>query len=131
MSPVLIPPEVAALVLLAALMHASWGALAKGGGKPELDVALMYGVQTLVALAALPALPLPDPASWPWLGTAVVIHTFYVGFIIAAYRVGDLSHVYPIMRGTPPLMVAAASTLWLGETLGPWAWAGVALICGG
>jgi drug/metabolite transporter (DMT)-like permease len=61
----------------------------------------------------------------------VTVHLGYYTALAGAYRAGDLSHGYPIMRGMAPLLTAAASWLWFGEALSPAAWAGVLLICGG
>ena len=61
----------------------------------------------------------------------MVVHIGYYAAIAAAYRLGDLSHGYPIMRGVAPLLVALASGFWFGEALSAGAWTGVLLICGG
>jgi drug/metabolite transporter (DMT)-like permease len=61
----------------------------------------------------------------------VVLHVFYFLMLGAVYRIGDLSHVYPLMRGIAPLLVALVGTLWLGETLSVPMWSGIALICAG
>ena len=96
-----------------------------------LDTALVALSGTLVALPLVFLVPLPEAASWPFIATSVTVHLGYYTAVAGAYRAGDLSHGYPIMRGVAPLLVAAASVLWLGETLSPTAWTGVLLICGG
>jgi drug/metabolite transporter (DMT)-like permease len=53
----------------------------------------------------------------------------YFALLAAAYRKGDMSHAYPIMRGTAPLIVASVSASLIGETLSNGEWLGVALIC--
>jgi drug/metabolite transporter (DMT)-like permease len=83
---------------------------------------------SLIALAAIPFLPLPAAASWPWLGTSVAMHLFYYLALIGAYRHGDLSHSYPLMRGGAPLLVALVGPLVLHESLPATAWLGVCLI---
>jgi drug/metabolite transporter (DMT)-like permease len=65
------------------------------------------------------------------MAASVAVHVGYYATLAGAYRAGDLSHGYPIMRGTAPLLVAVATSLWLGEALSPAGWAGVLLICGG
>jgi drug/metabolite transporter (DMT)-like permease len=103
--------------------------------KSSRDVLLdMTVVISCGGLAAAPLLFLvapPGRASWPYLAATVVIHIGYYIALIGAYRAGDLSHGYPIMRGIAPLIVAMCASLWLGETPAPAVWAGVLLICGG
>jgi len=120
-------------VLGAALLHASWNAILKAGRDPLLDTALVTlagsVLATLVVLVA--AVPPPPAASWPYLAASTTIHIGYYVTLAGAYRAGDLSHGYPIMRGTAPLLTAAWTWLALGEALSPGALLGVLLICGG
>ena len=118
-------------VLGAALLHASWNAIIKAGGAPQLDTALVALSGTVVALPLALAVEPPAPAAWPYIAATVTVHIGYYVALAASYRVGDLSHAYPIMRGVAPLIVALASALWLGETLSAQTWTGVLLICGG
>jgi drug/metabolite transporter (DMT)-like permease len=118
-------------VLGAALLHASWNALLKAGSDPLLDTALVALSGTLIALPLAFFVAPPESASWPYLATSATIHFGYYAALAAAYKAGDLSHGYPIMRGVAPLLVALASAFWFGEHLGPAAWTGVLLICGG
>ncbi|MEW6690070.1 MAG: DMT family transporter [Pseudomonadota bacterium] len=118
-------------VLGAALAHAAWNALIKSGSDPVLDTALVALAGTVAALGLAAAVPPPAPASWPYMAASVTVHVGYYATLAGAYRAGDLSHGYPIMRGVAPLLVAAATWLWLGEALAAPAWAGVLLICGG
>jgi drug/metabolite transporter (DMT)-like permease len=84
----------------------------------------------VVAALILPFLALPAPASLPYLGTSAVLQVVYFALVAAAYRAADMSFAYPLMRGTAPLIVAAASGVLLGEVLSARALVGVALICG-
>jgi drug/metabolite transporter (DMT)-like permease len=118
-------------VLGAALLHAGWNALIKSGRDPLLDTALVALAGSLLALPLVFLVSPPEPASWPYIAASVTVHLGYYTAVAGAYRAGDLSHGYPIMRGTAPLLVAAVSWLWFGEALSPAAWAGVLLICGG
>ncbi len=122
------PIDVTVLVLGAALMHASWNAIVKSSPDKLLDTAMLAVGGGLVGLAALPFLPLPEPASWPWLTASVVLHFLYFLALIGAYQWGDLSHTYPLMRGVAPLLVALAGVLVLQETLTLPIWAGIVLI---
>ena len=118
-------------VLGAALLHAAWNASVKASEDKQLDTVGIAAGSGLLALALLPFLPAPAPASWPWLAGSTVVHILYFGFLAGAYRWGELSYVYPIMRGGGPLVVAASGALLLGEALRPAEWLGVALICAG
>jgi drug/metabolite transporter (DMT)-like permease len=123
--------EVMLLVLLGAALHATWNALVKSGADKLLDTALVVAGSAALAAAILPFLPQPAPASWPMLVASGVIHLFYFALVAAAYRAGDMSLAYPLMRGTPPLVVAVVASLLLGEALRPLGWLGLALVCGG
>ena len=122
------PVEVTLLVLLAALMHASWNALVKASPSKFLDVVAINGTSALVAALALPLLPPIDWTCWPWLAASVLLHQFYFAAVVGAYRFGDLSQAYPIMRGCAPMLVAIMGVALVGEQLTPMTWAGIALI---
>lgn len=115
-------------VLAAALMHASWNAIVKSGDDKLLDTTAMAAGAGLLAALCLPFLPLPDRASWPWLAASVVLHAGYFWGLISAYRHGDLSTVYPLMRGLAPLLTTAAVFVLIGETPGRYGVAGIAFI---
>jgi len=119
------------VVLLGALLHASWNVLAKSGGDPLIDTTLILLGGSVLAVVALPLLPAPARESWPFIATSSVLQVAYFWLVGAAYRSGDVSLAYPLMRGTAPLLVALASGLVLGERLGGGALAGVLIICAG
>jgi len=120
-------------VLGAALMHAAWNALIKSGREPLLDMALLTlaGSLLAIAIALVATVPPPSAAAWPYIAASTVVHIGYYATLAAAYRAGDLSHGYPIMRGTAPLLTAIGTWLALGESLSAGATMGVLLICGG
>ena len=118
-------------VLGAALLHAAWNAMLKGGSDTMLDMAIVVAASGLVVVPLLPFVPLPAPASWPYLGASLVIHIGYYTALVGTYRAGDLSHGYPLMRGVAPLLVAGFGAAVLGELPGAWMWLGILLICGG
>ena len=121
-------PGVVALVLLAALLHASWNALVKSGQDRVATMALVIGVGGLIGLAGLPFVPLPAPAAWPWLLLSVLLHQTYFATLLLAYRTGDLSQVYPVARGAAPLLVALGAWLLADEALSPAETLGVAIV---
>jgi drug/metabolite transporter (DMT)-like permease len=118
-------------VLFAALCHAGWNALIKVGLDPLSTTTLISIGSGVVAIAFLPLVGLPASPAWPWLVASVIIHLVYFAALIEAYRAGDLGQVYPIARGSAPLMTATATTLFVGENLSLIGWAGiVALVAG-
>lgn len=123
------------VVLFGAALHAGWNALAKAGGgadgDPLVDTSLILAAGALGSLLCLGFLPLPAPASWPFLLTSGVIHVGYFHLLAAAYRAGDMSLAYPLSRGTAPLLTALGSGTVLGESLGFWSGTGVLLTCAG
>lgn len=118
-------------VLVAAACHAGWNALLKLNLESLTATTLVAVASGLVALPVVAVLGVPHVAAWPYLAGSVVIHTLYYLALAQAYRTGDLGQVYPIARGTAPLMTALLSAFVLGEVLSLTAWAGVALLgCG-
>ena len=115
-------------MLLAAVMHATWNAFVKAGGDRLVIMALAMILASPFCLFGALFVPFPDPASWPYLVASIVIHSAYYGFLIHAYRHGDLSQVYPIARGAAPVLVAAAAWIWAGEALRPREMLGVAVV---
>ncbi|HYI69453.1 MAG TPA: DMT family transporter [Skermanella sp.] len=131
MTPATMSIQVMLLVLLSAFLHASWNAVVKSSSDKFLDIVLVTGGSALLSALVLPFLPVPDPASWPYAAASVVIHVGYFALVGAAYRVGDMSFAYPLMRGTAPVLVTFASGPLIGEYLGLGAWGGVLLISAG
>lgn len=119
------------LVLSAALLHATWNALVKAAGDRALviaAVAFMHAVGGAILIA------IGDPPareSWIAIATSTLIHYAYYALMFQAYRLGDLSQVYPISRGLAPALVAVGTFLLIGETLSPAGWAGVAAVSAG
>ncbi|KQZ26859.1 EamA family transporter [Duganella sp. Root1480D1] len=124
-------PSVVAIVLCGALLHAGWNALVKKGRDPFLSSVLVASGAGLISLPLLPFLAQPAAASWPYALASTIIHYAYYGLLAAAYRHGDMSHAYPLMRGSAPLLVALASVPLLGEHLSLTQYAAVACISGG
>ena len=120
-----------AAVMLAALLHAGWNAAVKGGRDSFTSMAAVVIGHGLPAALALAFVPAPAPESWPWIGLSIVLHFGYQCFLLSAYRLGDLTRVYPLARGSAPLIVAAVSVTVLGTVLSGLEWTAVALISAG
>jgi len=126
-----VPVHAIYIVLFAALMHAGWNAIVKGGGDKLLSAVMITSAAAAIAAAVLPFLAQPARASWPFIAGSVALQILYFALLAAAYRGGDLSHAYPIMRGTAPLIVAAVSAWLIGEAVTLARWLGIGLICAG
>jgi phosphonate utilization associated putative membrane protein len=122
---------IVAIVLFGALLHAAWNTLVKSSGDKELDIALVHALGAVVVLPVLALTGLPPPGAWPFIGASLVIHIAYYVTLTGAYRHGDLSLTYPIMRGTAPPLVALGSAALLGEALSLLAWLGVVGVAAG
>ncbi|WP_020474614.1 EamA family transporter [Zavarzinella formosa] len=123
--------DVAIPVLFAALLHAGWNALVRAGTDRVLDTARIAAGAALVSAPALVFLPLPAAESLPFLLASGIVHVGYFTMVAVTYRVGDLSLVYPLMRGTAPGLTAICAALLLGEWPRELGWSGVFLIASG
>jgi drug/metabolite transporter (DMT)-like permease len=130
------PLSALALVIAAALLHALWNVVAKKAGGSHHFV-LMSAVLVMLVWAPLGAwVAVGELARWGWREWALVwgsgfAHLLYFNVLLKGYRVSDLSVVYPVARGTGPLLSAMVSLLVLGETMGLGGALGVAAVCGG
>lgn len=110
-------PLVFFAVLGAAVCHATWNAVVKGGRDPFAIFTLTTTVTSLIGMAAAPFLPLPALEAWGWLALSSLIHGAYRLLLVRAYTAGDLGHVYPIARGSAPLLTAFGTTILMHETV--------------
>ncbi|KJK08996.1 MULTISPECIES: EamA family transporter [Pseudomonas] len=119
------------LVLVAALLHATWNTLIKFSGERLLVIASMDVVALVFALVMVGFVQFPPAEVWPWLLASALFEQFYRFLLIQAYRVGDLGLVYPLMRGLSPLVVLALTLTFAGEALSSQQIIGILLIpCG-
>jgi drug/metabolite transporter (DMT)-like permease len=115
-------PFIVGLVLLAALLHAGWNAMAKSGGTPQFSIASYRLVNAIWCLPLLFFFPVPLAASWPMLLASTIIQS---------YRSGDLSQVYPLFRGLAPVIVVLGAALMANEYLSAGAMLGIGLVSAG
>ena len=120
-----------AVVILAAILHASWNAMVKHGNDKFLSMSCVIFGHMMFGFAALFFVPLPDLVSWPYVLVGAVLHTGYQLFLLYSYRIGDLTQVYPIARGVAPLIIAFVSVVFLGVDLSGWQLLGVLFIGAG
>lgn len=116
------------VILFAAALHAVWNALVKDSSDTLLTTVLIASIAAAIGIVALPFLPPVAPAAWPYLAISAVLEIAYYALVAGAYANADMSRAYPLMRGTPPLIVALVSTLFLGMALSFTGWVGVALV---
>lgn len=113
-----VEPLIVGLLLMAALMHASWNAILKSDRSDRLATfGVIMTTGTAMGACAVPFLPWIEAAAWKFLVASVLIHVLYYTFLLKAYSYGDLSHTYPIARGMGPLLVALVSGRLIGEHL--------------
>lgn len=118
-------------VIGAALLHATWNALLKGGSDKLMAMTAVVLGHLPVALLALLWVPLPAAEALPYLLTGVALHVGYQFFLLGSYAHGDLTQVYPIARGSAPLIVVAVSVLLLGVQMSSMELSAVLLIGAG
>ncbi|MEU1037358.1 EamA family transporter [Streptomyces sp. NPDC005551] len=124
-------PLVAAAVLLAAVTHAGWNALAHRITDKLVGFTLIAGGGTLLGLAATPFVPFPAAGAWPFLIASAAIHVVYYVLLMRSFRLGDFGQAYPIARGSAPLVVTVLAAVFAHEVPDRWATAGIALSCAG
>ena len=121
-----------ALALLAAVLHALFGALQKGRFDPWVTRGAIDAHYALIAAPfALFVVPWPEPFMWPIFAGAVAIHIVYKVLQAKAYTRGAYAVVYPVVRGTGPLFTVLVAGAVFGETYAALQWLGVLLLSGG
>jgi uncharacterized membrane protein len=124
-------PFVLACVMCAAILHASWNAVLRGGSDRLWSMTLMMIAITCVTAVTLVFVPRPNAASWPYVITSAIIHTGYNLSLVRTYRSGDLGQTNPISHGSSPVLVALGAVVFAHETLGVVSSIGIALVSGG
>jgi multidrug transporter EmrE-like cation transporter len=122
------PLALASLMMIGSgSIHAVVNAIVKGGRDKMAGRALTDGSSALFMVPAIAFVPWPGSA-WPWLAASALFHAFYLFALIRAYQAGDLSAVYPVLRGTAPLITALVTIGVLHEGASLTQVAGIAVI---
>lgn len=124
-------PLVAAAVLAAAITHASWNAIAHAIRDQLLSFTLISGGGALIGALLACFVPFPAAGAWPYLFLSAVLHVAYMALLMRSFTLGDFGQMYPIARGTAPLVVTVLAAVLLGERPDAWATAGVAVASAG
>jgi drug/metabolite transporter (DMT)-like permease len=119
------------IVLLAAMLHASWNAMLHGNRDRFLSMTWMSIAIAVAASFVILITPMPLPAAWPYIVASGLVHIFYNVSLVRSYRRNDLALAYPIARGSSPLLVALGAALFAHEAMGPLHILGIAMISGG
>ncbi len=122
---------VALAVLFAALCHASWNAIVRLGGDKIISVTLLVTAAGIIAAPAILLFPPLPRAAWPYLIASVAIHLGYNAALAMSYHHGELTRVYPLLRGSAPLTTLAISLLLLDEAVEPGEIAGIVVLAAG
>ncbi len=125
------PIHLVLLVLFAALLHASWNALLRGGADRLWSMTVMCVAIAIVCAVAALFLSPPAPESWGYALLSALLHVGYNLFLVRSYRVGDLGQIYPISRGSSPALITLGAALFAGETITPGELLGIGLVSGG
>jgi drug/metabolite transporter (DMT)-like permease len=125
------PYHIILLVLFAALLHASWNAALRGGADRLWSMTIMCVAVAIASVVMALFLQAPAPASWFYAVLSAVLHVGYNLFLVRSYKVGDLGQTYPISRGSSPVLITLAASVFAGETVGAVAMIGILLVSGG
>lgn len=123
--------QVVAAVMAAAVLHASWNAITHSIKDRTAALTLIMGGSTLVGVVLACFVPFPRAEVWPYLLVSTVLHIGYQWLLVKSFSLGEFGQVYPIARGTAPLVVTAAAAIFVGESLSGPQFAGVAVVSAG
>ncbi len=120
-----------AAVLLAAVTHACWNALAHRIPDKLVGFTLISGGGLLIGAVLAVFTSVPAAGAWPYLCVSAAIHIVYYALLMTSFRLGDFGQAYPIARGTAPLVVTVLAAVFAHEVPDRWVTAGIALSCAG
>jgi drug/metabolite transporter (DMT)-like permease len=123
------PLIVFAIVMSAALLHASWNAIVKSAPDKFLGTIMVTTASAGLSAALIPFLTQPTPSSFPYAIASALLQIVYFLLVARIYHIADMSQTYPLMRGAAPLIVALVSALQMVDSMSLFAWIGVLVIC--
>ena len=119
------------IVLFASFTHAIWNGMVKNHQDKAIAISGIVFGRLPLSIIAIIFLPLPTAESIPYLIISVIIHQGYQWFLLSSYEIGDLTKVYPIARGTGPLVATIISISFLGLVLDSLIILSIGFVCGG
>lgn len=125
------PIHLICLVLFAALLHASWNALLRSGADRLWSMTVMCIAIAMVCIVAAAFMVPPVIESWGYALLSGLLHVGYNLFLVRSYRVGDLGQIYPISRGSSPVLITLGAAIFAGESISPGELLGVTLVSAG
>jgi drug/metabolite transporter (DMT)-like permease len=126
-----VTPLVTLAVLIAAVTHASWNAIAHGIKDQLVSFTLISGGGAAIGMVTALFVPLPAAGAWPYLIASALLHVGYYALLMRSFTLGDFGQMYPIARGTAPLVVTVLAAVFLHEVPDGWQLLGVAVACAG
>ena len=122
------PAEALLLALAAALLHAGWNVLLRGSGDVEARTAVVLGLSVLLFAPVAAATWSVSWAVAPYVAGSAAFEGAYFALLVAAYRRRELSVVYPVARGSAPVLVLLGTVVVLSRHVSAWAAVGVCLV---
>ena len=119
------------LVIFAAILHAIWNGMVKSYKDKVISVSAIVFGHVPIAIIVMLFLPLPTLESVPYIILSAIIHQGYQYNLISAYKIGDLTKVYPIARGTGPIVATLISIIFFGVLITKFQTLSIILICFG
>jgi uncharacterized membrane protein len=126
-----VPLEAVAIVLVAAFLHALWNLLLARSPDTSAGIAVATLAASVLTLPIALARWRVEPAAWPWVALSATLELVYYILLARAYRVADLSLVYPVARGLSPVLVLVGTVVLLQEPASPLAFVGIAMVAVG
>lgn len=124
-------PAIIFVVLVAAFCHAAWNAIIRMRGDKLISMALLVTAAGMIAFPGLFLFPLLPAAAWPYVIVSAIVHLGYNTFLALAYHHGELSKVYPLVRGSAPLTTLVVSLLFLDEAIDTSEMVGIVIVAAG
>ena len=118
-------------VIFAAILHAIWNGMVKNFEDKVISVSAIVFGHVPIAILVMLFLPLPTLESVPYIILSAIIHQGYQYYLISAYKIGDLTKVYPVARGSGPIVATLISIIFLGLLISKIQILSIFLICFG
>ena len=122
------PLNIFLAIILAAFLHAVWNAMVKNEDNKYLAVTAIVLGHVPVSVLIILLTPIPSVESIPFIILSALLHIGYEWYLLSAYRFGDLTKVYPIARGTAPILITIVSLIFLGVALSNFEILGIIII---